>query len=91
MVRDRRYIVNTDSFHGKANHRCHDEYTVYTDGSLTQAGFGCGFVVYYKNQIVHTQQYRLNPEATVFQAKIEVIRLAANYLDTKYAYPDKNT
>jgi ribonuclease HI len=79
-VWERQYHVNTDSFDGHKKHRKHSEYTIYTDGSKTDLGTGSGFVIYNKREVVTYQSIKLNDNATVFQAEVTAIRLAAEYL-----------
>ena len=76
---DRGYAVDRDSFHGNgAPAEYYD--AIYTDGSHIDANSGCGVVHYKRGKIQYLASIRLNPEATVFQAEVEAIRVAADYL-----------
>jgi ribonuclease HI len=77
---EKSYHVNLDSFDGDKKHRKHSEYTAYTDGSKTDYGTGAGFVVYHRKEVVNYCSFKLNDNATVFQAEITAIKQVADYL-----------
>ena len=51
-------------------HLRHSEYTIYTDGSKKQEGTGGGFVVYNYNKQIHTQSFKMQDHATVYQLSL---------------------
>ena len=74
------FRVNRDSFTGDAKHRTHTQYNAYTDGSRLNERTGSGLVIYKGKNEVHTRSVRLPDHATVFQAEIAAIALAADRL-----------
>ena len=65
------YKINTDSYHSDSSkHLCKSQITVYTDGSRTDTGVGCGFVIYYKGKNTYEEMDTLNKECTVYQAEL---------------------
>ena len=55
-------------------------YFIYTDGSKTDDGVGSGYIVYQGKEILGEDGSPLNKESTVFQAELEAIRRAADFL-----------
>ena len=53
-IRQRKYRVDLHSMEGGTKHLIKSQTTIYTDGSKTKQGVGSGFVVYYKNQLIHS-------------------------------------
>ena len=78
-IYDRFSRINTDSFDGNPKHIQKAETTIYTDGSKTDHGVGAGFVIYHKNQRIHTESIHMPDTSTVFQAEIEAISHACQY------------
>ena len=62
--------------------------TIYTDGSKTKQGVGSGFVVYYKNKLIHSDHTTLPFHTTVFQAEIHAILKAGQYIKSSRANRD---
>ena len=56
------------------------ETTIYTDGSKTDQGVGAGFVIYHKNRRIHAESIHMPDTSTVFQAEIEAISHACQYV-----------
>ena len=79
-IDDRITKINLESFDGRHKHIRKSQFTVYTDGSKTADGVGAGFVIYRHNCRIHTESFNLNRESTVFQAEIEAIFQATQYL-----------
>ena len=52
------------------------EVNIYTDGSKTEEHVGAGFIIYHKGKASQFDNYRLSPNATVFQAEVVAIREA---------------
>ena len=67
------YNVKLESLKGRKKHTRHSEYTIYTDGSKKLEGTGGSFVIYYHKQIIHTQSFKMQDHATVYQAELEAI------------------
>ena len=84
------YNVNLESLNGGKKHLRHSEYTIYTDRSKKQEGTGGGFVVYNYNKQIHTQSFKMQTHATVYQAELEAIYQACKYMDAA-AYQLGNT
>ena len=60
------YRINKDSYHNESNkHLCKSQIAVYTNGSKTDRGVGCGFVIYYEGKNAHEEMATLNKECTV--------------------------
>lgn len=57
-------------------------FTIYTDGSKTDSGVGAAFCVFDNNTLTETHKYTLNINNTVFQAEIQAIQQALNWLKT---------
>ena len=74
------FKINRDSFDGRAKHRTHTQYNIYTDGSRYNDQAGSGFVIYKGSREISSKGYRLPDYATVFQAEIAAIAAAANNL-----------
>ena len=53
---------------------------IYTDGSKIDDGVGSGYVVYQGKAVIGEDGSPLNKESTVFQAELEAIRWAADFL-----------
>ena len=83
-VWEKTYNVNMESLNGKSKHRQHSEYTIYTDGSKKKEGTGGGFVVYYNKNLIHTQSFQLENYTTVYQAELEAIYQACNYMEENF-------
>ena len=82
MMRKRQYYINKESYDCPSNkHLVPTQINVFTDGSKTLRGVGCGFAIYTEGKIIAEDCLPLNPECTVFQAELEAIHLAANYLN----------
>ena len=77
-IYDRFTKTNTNSFDGKPIHIQKAETTIYTDGSKTDSGVGAGFVIYHKR--IHTESIHMPDTSTVFQAEIEPISHACQYV-----------
>ena len=74
------YRVCRDSFTGAAKFRTPTQYNVFTDGSRKDEQTGAGFAVYKGTREVETGSYRLPNHATVFQAEITAVAMAAKKL-----------
>ena len=76
------YFFLINSLQGDRKHLRRSEHTIYTDGSSTMDNkVGNSFVVYHKNEIIHTQSTRLPDGATVFQAEVnDAILEAGDYI-----------
>ena len=72
-VWEKTYNVNLESLKGGKKHLRHSEYTIYTDGSKKQERTGGGFVIYNNNKQIHTQSFKMQDYATVYQAELEAI------------------
>ena len=83
-VWEKTYNVNLESLKGGKKHLRHSEYTIYTDGSKKQEGTGGGFVVYNYNKQIHTQSFKMQDHATVYQAELEAIYQACKYMDDNF-------
>ena len=70
---------------GGTKHLTKSQTTIYTDGSKTKQGVGSGFVVYYKNQLIHSDHTTLPFHTTVFQAEIHAILKAGQYIKSSRA------
>ena len=79
-IRQRKYRVDLHSMEGGTKHLIKSQTTIYTDGSKTKQGVGSGFVVYYKNQLIHSDHTTLPFHTTVFQAEIHAILKAGQYI-----------
>ncbi|XP_035213931.1 uncharacterized protein LOC118187764 [Stegodyphus dumicola] len=55
----------------------------YTDGSKMENKVGAAFVAYLNNEEIHKEQYRLNDEATVFQAEVLALKRALLWIDQR--------
>ena len=80
IIHDRIARINMSSFDGQARHIRRAETTVYTDGSKTEQGVGAGFVIFHKNKRIHVESIHMPNTSTVFQAEIEAINHACQYL-----------
>src|SRR5699024_6908174 len=58
-----------------------EEFSIYTDGSKTDVGVGCAFVVYEGNEEIHCEKYKLPSYCTVFQADHLAIKLALEFAE----------
>ena len=67
---------------GGSKHLRHSEYTIYTDGSKNEEGIGRGFVVK-SLQKNHSQCFKMQDHATVYQAELETVHQAYRYMDEK--------
>ena len=74
------YRVCRDSFSGAAKFRTPTQYNVFTDGSRKEEQTGAGFVIYEGSRELETGNYRLPDHATVFQAEITAVAMAARKL-----------
>ena len=84
QIGGKKYKINKDSFEKDSKkHLCKSQITVYTDGSKTDYGVGCGFVVYKGNKIIAEDCIPLNKECTVYQAELVAIKNAAIFLTGK--------
>ena len=72
--------INTSSFDGKSIHIQKAETTIYTDGSKTTHGVGAGFIIYHRNKRICTESIHMPDTSTVFQAEIEAINHACQYV-----------
>ena len=79
------FRINKDSLSGEAKHRTHTQYNVYTDGSRINDQTGLGIAVYKGNREILTESARLPDYATVFQAEVAAIALAAKNLTSPKA------
>ena len=60
---------------------CHpSQITIYTDGSKIDDHVGAGYVIYKGSTEYDTGSYSLSPQATVFQAELVAILLAARHV-----------
>ena len=81
ILKERKYKINSDSFKCTSNKYLNpSQINVYTDGSKTDRGTGSGFVIISGSKILAEDSVRLNDESTVFQAELEAIRRAAEYI-----------
>ncbi|XP_035204469.1 uncharacterized protein LOC118179409 [Stegodyphus dumicola] len=55
----------------------------YTDGSKMENKVGAAFVAFLNNEEIHREQYRLNDEATVFQAEVLALKRALLWIDQR--------
>ena len=53
---------------------------VYTDGSRSEHGVGSGFTIYEVSSLFYESSHSLPPSATVFQAELSAIFLAAEHI-----------
>ena len=74
------FRINRDSFDGKARHRSLTQFNIYTDGSRKDDQTGSGYAIYKHRQEIKSGSHRLPDHATVFQAEITAIQLAAEAL-----------
>ena len=74
------YKINKDSFSGEAKHRRQAQFSVYTDGSRQNGCTGSGLVIYKGKRELYAESYRLPDTATVFQAEVKAIAMAAEVL-----------
>ena len=74
------FILNRDSFDGKAKHRTLTQYNVFTDGSRIADQTGAGYVICQGKDYVKEDFHRLPDHATVFQAEISAVQAAADAL-----------
>ena len=81
---EKTYNVNLESLKGGKKHLRHSEYTIYSDGSKKLEGTGGGFVVYNYNRQIHTQSFKMQDHATVYQAELEAIYQACKYMDDNF-------
>ena len=75
-----RYKLCRDSFSGEAKFRTPTQYNIFTDGSRKEDRTGAGFAVYEGRQQISTGSYRLPDHATVFQAEVTAVAMAAKTL-----------
>ena len=80
------FRINKDSFMGEAKHRAHTQYNVYTVGSRIDDKTGSGLVIYKGKREILAESIRLPDFATVFQAEVAAIAVAANTLVTDNDY-----
>ena len=64
---------------------------IYTDGSKTDDGVGCAFVVYKNGEEISSQHYRLPNYSTVFQAELIAIKVSLEYLTDHSVLPTSVT
>ncbi|XP_035229738.1 ribonuclease H-like [Stegodyphus dumicola] len=55
----------------------------YTDGSKMENKVGAAFVAFLNNEEIYKEQYRLNDEATVFQAEVLALKRALLWIDQR--------
>ena len=79
-IYDRYAKINTDSFDGKPNHIQKAETTIYNIYSKIDSGVGAGFIIYHKSKRMHAESTHMPDISTVFQAKIEAISHACQYV-----------
>lgn len=78
---DKKYTVNLDSMKSPgAKHLSRTLLNIYTDGSKTEEGTGCGFAIYNGSEVVVEKSYGLVPEATIFQAEAEAVTKAIEWV-----------
>ena len=65
----KQYSVNLNSFDGQKKHLSPSEITVYTDGSKTENGVGCGYVVFHKGKRIQTKSSRYQTRLQFFWPK----------------------
>ena len=56
------------------------DYTIYTDGSKTEDNVGAGMVVYRNGSEIFSKSMKLNHQCTVFQAEIQGVQMAVNWI-----------
>ena len=76
------FKVNLDSFSGESKHRTRTQFNIYTDGSKIDEQTGAGFTVIARGKEIMAKHYRLPNHATVFQAEITAIAMAARSIRT---------
>ena len=59
----------------------------YTDGSKIDDKTGAGIIVYKDNEFIYRQSYSLPDRASIFQAELEAIRLAAAFFNRNKQLP----
>ena len=80
-LRETLFRVNLSSMDGQAKHRILTEYNIYTDGSRYRKQAGLGLVIKTQERTdMLTAARRLPDFATVFQAEVAAIGLAADTL-----------
>ena len=77
---DRKFEVNLDSMTGDSKYLKPAEVTVFTDGNKTKDGIGVGYVIYIRGNRLRTYSCKLSENATVFQAEVQAIYRASEYL-----------
>ena len=74
------YRVIRDSFTGGSKYKQFSQINVYTDGSRSDHGVGSGFTIYEGSSLFFESSHSLPPSATVFQAELSAIFLAAEHI-----------
>ena len=79
-VGDRQFRVVTDSFAGSSKFLPPAQFNIFTDGSKTNSGVGSGVAVYKHTDLIHEEPFQLSRTCTVFQAEVNAVRQAADFL-----------
>ena len=74
------YRINKESFTGDAKHRKPTQINLFTDGSRRDDKTGAGYVAYHGKRVIFEGSHRLPDHATVFQAEVTAIAVAAQRL-----------
>ncbi|XP_035234163.1 uncharacterized protein LOC118205998 [Stegodyphus dumicola] len=61
----------------------------YTDGSKMEDKVGVAFVASFNNEEIYREQYRLNDEATMFQAEVLALKRALLWIDQRKENPQR--
>ena len=75
---DNRFNVNLSSLQGQGKYQKPSQLNIYTDGSKLDGRTGWGFQIYKAKSPTINDYGRLPDWATVFQAEITAIKMAAN-------------
>jgi ribonuclease HI len=67
---------------GNSKYGQYSEVTIFTDGSKLNGLVGAGVVVFYRKEIVHKAVARLPAWATVYQAELYAVAMAAKYIQS---------
>ena len=78
----KKFIVNKNSFNSPDLYTTHLPYTIYTDGSKTNDGVGSGIHIIKPDKLIINFSSRLPNYCSVFQAEINAIKIASDYLIT---------
>lgn len=59
---------------------CQPNLMIYTDGSKSENGVGCAYVVYNNRNEIHSKHYHLPNHCSVYQAELTAIQKSLDYL-----------